>query len=267
MKGDLHMHSKFSDGSFSPEEVLTMAKASGCEVVALCDHDTVAGVRRMNEAAKNAGIINIPAIEMSSYGICETHILGYNVDISNEKFLTVVRELERVREERALRILDKLKNHNIIIDIEYLRTFADYKISRSHIAYAIAALGYEPSSKFAFEKWLKEGAPAYVGVDKLSPREAIAAINVGGGVAVLAHPVRLKLSDPEKAEFIKQLKTDGLSGIEAKYKRSSQDSVRFFSSIAKNLDLFITPGGDFHNTNNLFLPKVLSVKTIKELKL
>lgn len=243
---DLHMHSYYSDGLLPPEALAEQAKAAGCEVLSLTDHDTLAGVRQMNEAAARLRLTNISGIEISTFLRCEAHILGYNVNIDDPVFVGFVKELEQGRRERAYKILERLRGYRIDIDPDYFCGKVRGELSRSHIAQAMVALGYEPDVDTAFKKWMKEGCPGYVPIESRHPKSAIDAVHAAGGVAVLAHPMRLTLDDYDRKDFIRLLAGWGLDGLEAIYKQSSPETVRRFRNIADGLHLFVTCGADYH---------------------
>lgn len=254
---DLHMHSYFSDGVFSPPELVIKALACGIDVMALTDHDTLAGVKECCDAAEMVGIKNIPGIEISTHEEVEAHILGYNINLNSKSFTDFVEELEKRRRVRSEKLINKLREHKIIIPEGYFDGKIKRELSRMHISFAITDLGYEPDNETAFKKWLKEGSATYVGMESSHPREAIEKITEAGGVAVLAHPMRLKLDHFDRIKFIKKLKDWGLSGIEAVYKNSSPSTIKQFKQIADTQGLFVTCGGDFHFDKNVMMPRLL----------
>ncbi|MCI8596031.1 MAG: PHP domain-containing protein [Clostridia bacterium] len=250
MRGDLHIHSHYSDGLYSPTEVLRRAKEAGCEVVSLTDHDTFDGVDEANEAAKSLGIKNVTGAEISSYAGTKVHILAYGFNRLDPRFNAFIKELKARRRERAEKILARLADYGMPIPLRELDSCVSREISRPHIALAMVRLGYEKDFITAMRKWLLHGAPTYVPACGVSPEEAVEQIRSAGGLAVLAHPVRIDLDTYEKTALIKRLAAAGLNGIEAVYKRSSRATVKEFKELARSLGLFVTAGADFHADNN-----------------
>lgn len=255
MKGDLHLHSYYSDGYLSPADVMQKAALAGCKVVSLTDHDTLGGIEEANAAAKECGIINIAGIEISAIDKTETHILGYGFDIANARFRDFTEFQKSKRRERSQTIINNLSERGITFPPHKFDFKVKREISRSHIAAALVSEGYEPDFSTAMNKWLRCGAPAFAPMRGVSPYDAIQEIHAAGGVAVLAHPVRLELDYYERIDFIKRLASYKLDGIEAVYKRSSRQAVKEFIKLAENLGLFVTAGADFHGAANEIIPR------------
>lgn len=266
MKGDLHTHSYYSDGVYSPAEVVRKAVEAGCDFMALTDHDTVEGVAEADEAAAKEGIYNVHGVELSSYCGMEVHILGYGIDVKDDALLRFLSEQQERRRRRAAKILQKLAEYRMPVPDGYFEGKVRNVISRSHLAKAIADLGYEPDFFTAMRKWLKDGAPTFVPNDGVLPEEAIAAVHAAGGYAVLAHPVRLQAEGFARVAFIERLEKAGLDGIEAVYKHSSPKAVRTLRSIAKRCGLFVTAGADYHGDGNDIIPKKCVVPFIGKVK-
>ncbi len=255
MTGDLHMHSYYSDGFYSPETVMQKAKTAGCEIVALTDHDTLDGIEEANRAAHKLNIKNVTGVEISTFGGVDAHILGYGFDRFSDEFNSFMNAQKEGRRERAQLLLSRLADHGIKIPIGEFDFAVKREISRAHIAAAIVRLGYEPDFHTAMRKWLYSGAATYVPTRGASPEAAINAIHLAGGLAVLAHPVRLDLDSYERTDFIKRLKAAGLDGIEAVYKRSSRETVKEFRELADRLNLFVTAGADYHGDSGEIIPR------------
>ncbi len=262
MKIDLHMHSYFSDGAYAPAVVVQKAAQAGCTHMALTDHDTVDGVLLADEEAKKQGIVNVHGVEVSSFDDGEVHILGYNIDIDNPKLSSLFAYLQERRRVRANRIVQNLAKYGIVIPDGYLEQRTRKVVSRAHIAKAIASLGYEPDFFVAMKRWLKVGAPTFVPNEGIAPEEAIGYVHAAGGVAVLAHPVRIQKPREACAAFIARLAKAGLDGLEAVYKKSSPQDESDFTQLAKANGLFITAGGDYHGDGNDILPKTVRVPFI-----
>lgn len=268
MIADLHCHSNCSDGKLPPHLLAALAKKAGAEAFALTDHDTMCGVERARKAAEKEGIAFIGGVEISSYGICNVHVLGYNVDCKNSVFAEFEKKIADFRDERIREMIKRLNARGINVSYEDVAEFAVRSPSRGHVARAMVSLGYEPDIKTCFEKWLKEGEPCYVPNDMITPAEAVELILECGGVPVLAHPMRLKMSLEGGEKLVKGLKDVGLRGIEASYKLFDNSITAPFYEMAEKYDLFVTNGGDFHAPDrSAFVPRKISERTAAALGL
>ena len=248
MNADLHMHSTASDGQYAPEEVVRLAAKAGTQLLALTDHDTADGVPRAQAAAQALGVTLIPGIEMGcSCGLSrEVHILGYGVDPAHEVFVRHCREKAERREARAIAMVEKLRDAGAVIRLEDVRALARGVISRTHIARVLVDAGYANSAPAAFDKYLKPGKCGYVPRPEFSVAEAIEVIQKAGGVAVLAHPMELGMSDANMESLIHAWTKQGLSGIEVYHPTTGNQHVPFLLSLAGREGLIVTGGSDFH---------------------
>lgn len=245
---DLHLHTTYSDGSLSPLEVMTHARCANVTTLAITDHDTVDGLPDAFEAGASLGIEVIPGIEISSrYGDSELHVLGYFLDW---KDAALQRELAHLKETRHLRnaqIIQKLNELGLEISYDEVRALAgDVSVGRPHIARVLMDKGYVATAKEAFERYLAEGAAAYVPRELPDPAEAIALIRAARGVAVLAHPVWLHRGGEGIDKLCERLKAAGLQGIEAHYSTHRPEQTTEYLNTARRLDLLVTGGSDFH---------------------
>ncbi|MDE6357196.1 MAG: PHP domain-containing protein, partial [Eubacteriales bacterium] len=187
---DLHIHSTFSDGTKSPEEIILMAKEKGLKAIALSDHDTISGL----ESAKYFGNIHnievINALEFSAdFNGKEIHLLGYFINTENKELLNSIKQLEVTRNIRNAQLIEKLQALNINITMEYLKTLAVSSIiTKAHFGKALVNKGYAKSIKEAFALYLGENKPAFVGKNLIDYKTAINLISNAGGICVLAHP-------------------------------------------------------------------------------
>jgi len=244
---DLHIHSIYSDGNLTPSELAKTFAKRNASVIALTDHDTVTGVKEMSEACKEFGMINIPGVEISTYHDLEIHILGYNMDMTNNSFVQFMDALSKKRNERVQMILHKLKLHGINISYEQVLKCSTASVSRFHIARVMANSKYGDGTVHGcYKRYLDYGKPCYVPHFVSEPENAIKIIKKAGGIAVLAHPMRLELKRQDIENLIKRLANNGLDGIEAEY-RDNKDFVKF----AEDNNLLITAGGDFHSDNSV----------------
>jgi len=248
---DLHTHSTASDGSYSPEELVKLAKEAGLLAIALTDHDTVDGLPLAKKTAQDIGINFVCGVEISVKfeGKGHFHLLGYFKSPEVPELSGVLKKLHEARAKRNERMIEKLNELGVDISMEELREVAKGEIGRPHIAKLLVAKGVVKSFEEAFDKYLKKGAPAYVPKALLTPEEAISLVLKAGGVPVLAHPVTLKLDYYSLKEYIKRLKDLGLKGIEAYYTEHTEDLTQELLKYAKEFDLIVTGGSDFHGEN------------------
>lgn len=247
MKADLHMHSVFSDGTDEVPAIVAKAKAAGLSLMSLTDHDTLKGVGLALEEGEKQGIKVLPGIEISTYAVCEVHILGYNIDINNDRLLTRLAEIEDKRHERIKAILTNLKKYNIELDEEKIFDRIG-TVGRMHIAKQLLAKGYCQTITEAFDRYLGEKGIAYVPSKRITPLEGVKLIKAAGGLAVVAHPLifcqKGKLDD-----LIGGLKTYGLDGLEVYYPTHSLDDTAKLYDLAKKNRLIATGGTDYHGLN------------------
>lgn len=258
-KIDLHIHSTASDGTLSPAQIIASAlSAEGNKkspvVLALTDHDTVAGIPEfMKEAKKHEKELTaIPGVEISTdfHGV-EIHILGYNMDISNAELLDCLKICRESRDGRNEKIIQKLNEQGIEISMADIRPEdPNETIARPHIAKQLMKKHYVSSVKEAFDKYLAEGRCCYVERIMPTPAEAISLIHKSGGIAVLAHLMYYKkLNAAQKSGLVFELKEAGLDGIEAYYNSYSEVEELYVQSLATQHALLLTGGTDFHGEN------------------
>ncbi len=248
---DLHMHSRCSDGTLEPEELVQLAKKRGVKVIALTDHDSVDGLKRAGKEAEKQGITLINGIEFSTdhFGK-EVHILGYFLDLGDKKFLSKLGELKIERETRAKQILKKLCDRGLELKMEdVLAEVTGPVLSRTHIANAMMKKGYVYTRSEAFKQYLGQGGSAYVPKTILSPKEAVHLIRENGGIAALAHPKLIKMGREKIMKFIDELADEGLEAVETYYPSYSKEEVEFYEDICRERGLLETGGSDFHGLN------------------
>ncbi len=245
---DLHLHTTCSDGSLPPAAVVRLARQAGVVALAVTDHDIVAGLPEAIEAGAQWGIEIIPGLEISSLsGETEVHVLGYFLDwqdpVLNERLV----RLRASRHERNPRIVEKLNALGLAVSYEEVQALAGTDaVGRPHIARLLMEKGYVTSAKEAFDRYLGEGAAAYVPRTLPEPAEAIAWIRAARGLPVLAHPTWLKQTGEGLFKFCAALKEVGLMGIEAHYSTHKPQQTAEYLDLAKRLGLLVTGGSDFH---------------------
>ncbi len=248
---DLHVHSTFSDGSFTPEQLLAAADATGLSAIALTDHDSVGGLPRFLAAAKERRVRAIPGVEISADSPSGSlHILGYDIDAAaktlNEK-LEYIRASRAERNEKILYNLNKLGLHLSMNEIQ--SQAGEDIVGRLHFARALQVRGYVKTTDEAFGKYLAKGKPGYGERLRLSPADSIGMIREAGGLAVLAHPFTLQMKSKELDEFVGELASHGLAGIEVLYPQHNSRTQRAYRRLADKHGLAITGGTDFHGAS------------------
>ena len=241
---DLHSHSYFSDGTDSPRELVKNAKDAGLSLIALSDHDTVLGVPEAIAAGKEFYIDVLPAIEFDAQFETELHILGYGIDIFHPSIVTHEQEASARRIIRNGEILNKLEAAGLHVT-PYLE-HSKGNDTRLHFARALMLAGYADTVRNAFDMYLKRGGAGFVESVRPMPNRVIEIIHEAGGLAVLAHPKKLKA---DIHTMVKELCGYGLDGIEAHYPLSTDGEIALFVSLAKQYGLFVTCGSDHHGAN------------------
>jgi 3',5'-nucleoside bisphosphate phosphatase len=242
---DLHSHSTASDGQYPASEVARQAAAAGVAVWSLTDHDSVAALREGAAAAAAHGLRFVPGIELSvqlDRGR-EIHILGHFVDPESDSLRRFEDLLAEKRRIRMGEVIQKLAALGVAVAPEDIEKFSGGKtLGRPHIARALVEQGVVGNVKEAFDRFLGDGRPAYVGRYRLSPEEAIALLRGAGGTATVAHP---GMSKVERYD-LDRMKAVGLDGVET-YHPDQNPSVREkYARIARELDLVPTAGSDYH---------------------
>lgn len=248
---DLHVHSTFSDGSCTPEQLIKLAEEKGLSHIALTDHDTVDGIPYAAEAAKCSPVVLIPGIELSSdYNNKDVHIVGLGIDYKNSKFSDHLRQFQKDRFQRNEKICNKLiaAGYKITYD-ELKKAFPDAILTRCHIARMLQDKGYVKSIAEAFDTIIGSHCPCYVPRTRITPAKAVTLIKEAGGVAILAHPMLYHMDDQHLCQLIEQLKQYGLDAIEAIYSCNQSGDEQYVRSLAQKYDLAISGGSDFHGSN------------------
>ena len=245
---DFHIHTTFSDGSFTPEEVVKMAQERALEAIAITDHDSVEGIERARTACLNAGIEFVPGIEFSTdYLGKEVHILGYFINEKDEEFKKILKNMQEERGRRTEKIVKRLNELNIKISVsDVLNESTSGLISRNHIASVLLKKGYVYSRGAAFYEYLGSNGAAYIPKNSVSPEDAVKIITKNGGIASLAHPHLIPLGNGKFIEFLLKLRDAGLKGIEGYYNGFEAKERNIYKKIADENGLIVTGGSDFH---------------------
>jgi len=240
---DLHVHTFYSDSTFSPEEVALCAHKKALACFAVCDHDCVDGIEPCQEAARPFDIEVVPGIEITvEKADAEIHILGYFMDWKVDWFQSKLKEMQRSRLDRIYMMVDKLVGAGFPMTVQDVVKLAGKgTVGRLHVAQAMLKTGKVRSIKECFDKYIGFLKPCYVSNVRFSPRESIEMILKAGGVPVLAHP-----DVTGKDEYIPELIECGLLGIEAYHTEHKAHVVRHYETLAKRYDLLVTGGSDCH---------------------
>jgi predicted metal-dependent phosphoesterase TrpH len=266
---DLHLHTSYSDGTYSASELIEKAKKAGLACISVVDHDTVAGTDDVIECAGHKGIEAIAGIELTCEcdGL-EIHILGYLIDYKNKELIERLEVLRKVRIGRIHKITRRLKSLDIPLEADTVFGLAGRgTVGRLHVARAMVNEGLVGSTTEAFRKYIGEKCPAYIAGFRLAPKDGIGLIKRVGGIPVLAHPYSLN-----RDELIPQLVDYGLMGLEAYYPEHKAPMVERYLKLAKKYGLLVTGGSDCHGSakpevklGSLKIPYELVVK-LKEAK-
>ena len=248
-KVDLHIHSTASDGRFSPAEIVRKAVGLGLTIIAICDHDTVAGVVPAMKAARDfPGLTLIPGVELSTdVPSGEVHILGHFIDPSNRELQVALKKFRESRYERAKKMVGKLDDLGIHVDWQRVRELArGDSIGRPHIAQAMLEKGYIGSLEEAFTKYIGHGQIAYVERAKLFPVEAVQLVIQAGGLPALAHP----LTVPDTEAMVGELKAAGLVAIEVYCNSYTAEEIKGLTALADRYNLIAIGGSDYHGLDD-----------------
>ena len=244
MKVDLHLHTTASDGKLSPGEIVCSAAKLKFNIIAITDHDSVAGIAPALSAAQAfPDLLVIPGIEINTDASSEVHILGYFLDYANAELCLTLQQLRESRKLRGERMVAKL--HSLGLDLDWYRVqelAQDAPIGRPHVAQALQEQGYVSSIKDAFTKYIGRDGPAYVKHTKLTPVEAVKLIVTTQGLPVLAHPAEID----NLGKLLDELKNAGMVGLEVFYDHYAPDIVDRLLALANRYELIAMGGSDFH---------------------
>lgn len=248
MSLDLHIHSTFSDGTLRPSEIVSLAKRKGLQAISITDHDTTEGIEEALEAGCQVEIEVITGIELSTtHNDRHIHLLGYLFNHLEQNFLTNIESIQKARDERNLRIIEKLQALGIDITLSEVQQRSKVgQVGRPHIAQVLIDKGVVRSINDAFSRFLKKGEVAYSPRKLLRTDDAISLIQNAGGIAVLAHPVLIDRSLSVLPELLDELVPAGLGGLEVFYPVHSSKNQKQLRKLADRYGLAVTGGSDYH---------------------
>lgn len=263
---DLHIHTTFSDGDMTPEEMVAEARKAGLAGIAITDHDEIEGVRAAQVAAAGTDFLVIPGVELStSDGKNDIHILGYLIDIDSSelrKYLDIFRD---ARLKRGIHMVERLKDMGVDIDVDsVLQIAGGGAVGRPHIAAALLQNGCVESAEDAFRKYIGFNSPAYVPKYQLKPSDAFKLIRDAGGVGAMSHP-----GTTRKDELITEFIAGGMRAIEVYHPKHSQSETARYKRLAEKMGLVVTGGSDSHGRRNAKLSvgaRTVPVSTVEQLE-
>lgn len=248
MISDLHTHTTASDGQYTPTELVRLAKQHGIQVLAVTDHDTIAGVDEALAAGKALGLQVIRGVELSAEEYHNFHILGYGFRDGDTNLARLCERLRAGREDRNYKIIDFLREKGVNIDLTEVEALAGGDvIGRPHFAQVLVRHGYVSTNREAFDRYLDtEEFRNKVKRFKADSRTCIEAIKSAGGKISLAHPYQMGLPDDELEALVARLKDGGLDAIECYYPKYTRSQQAFYLHLAEKYRLHQTGGSDFH---------------------
>lgn len=246
MKADLHLHTTASDGVHAPDELVRMAAQQGFDTIAVTDHDSVDGLMKARAEGERLGVRVLSGVELGCTAHREVHVLGYGFDPENKTLMDFCKSRVSEREARAEKMIERLREAGKPVSMARVRELAKGVIARPHIARALVEAGHASSVSDAFERFLKPGRPTYVPREKVTVAQGVRLIRQAGGVAVLAHPMEMKMGETTLESLVGEWKAQGLEGVEVYHPSAQNNHAAFLHAMAKRLDLLVTGGSDFH---------------------
>ncbi len=241
---DLHMHTQFSDGMLSPEDLLNLAVQRKLNVISITDHDTLEGFWAAEKIISRYDIKLIPGVEISTnYMGRDVHLLAYNIDYHDQKLIKMLNYIKEGRIVRAKKILEKLEELGIKIDFKEVQELAGHNnlIGRPHIARVMVENGFCVNKQAAFNDYISNDAPAYFAKPTPTPEEILAVVRKAGGVLIVAHPFTIK-----DDKIVQNLLDLGIDGLEVYYGKAHSDTIENYERMALERGLIRTGGTDFH---------------------
>jgi predicted metal-dependent phosphoesterase TrpH len=250
LNADLHCHSTYSDGLLAPVEVVRRAHANGVELLALTDHDELGGLPEARVAADELGLRFVDGVEISVSWHDDTtvHIVALAIDRSNDTLMQGLAQVRSGRDERAREMAAELAKVGIHGAYEGALRYVGNPalVSRAHFARHIAEQGLARDVKSVFDHWLAKGKPGYVAHDWATLEQALGWIRAAGGVAVLAHPGRCRLSGKELRRLLGEFGEQGGGAIEVLSGAHSTQQVAEFARLAREFGFAASRASDFH---------------------
>lgn len=245
---DLHTHTTASDGQYTPTELVRIAKQHGIQVLAITDHDTIAGVDEAMSAGEMVDLQVISGVELSAKECHNFHILGYGFRGGDTELSRLCEQQRMIRDNRNQMICDYLREQGVVIELSEVKKQAGGDVvGRPHFAEVLVRHGYVSTKREAFDRYLdsaeyRKKIPRF----QADARTCMEAIKSSGGKASLAHPYQMGLPDGELESLVAKLKDSGLDAIECCYPKYTQKQQSFYLRLAEKYKLHQTGGSDFH---------------------
>lgn len=254
MKYDFHSHSTFSDGTLTPTELLQRAADQNVDLLALTDHDNTDGLAEAQRAANDLGVQVINGVEISvSWRKQLLHIVGLGVDTDNADLAAGLNQVQAARAHRAKRMAKDLERHGIEGAYEGAQTYClQDTMSRTHFARFLIEKGHAKDMNQVFKRFLTRGKPGYVSCEWADLADGVSWITQAGGVAVIAHPARYKLTLTKMKDLLSDFRDYGGEGIEVIGSGHTEKDTRLMSALAEEYGLYSSAGSDFHDPNKGF---------------
>ena len=246
---DLHCHSNASDGLLTPAELVRRAAANGVDILALTDHDELCGLAEARAQAATLGLRFIDGVEVSiTWGGITIHVVGLNIDPGNQQLQQGLHVIRQGRAERAKKMAQDLARVGIPGSLEGAYAYVENPnlIGRTHFARFLVEKRYVSDVKSAFQHYLVSGKPGYVPHQWATLEEALAYIKAGGGIPVVAHPGRYKLTRTEMRKFLGEFRDGGGAGIEVITSSHTPEQFLEYAILAKEFGFLASRGSDFH---------------------
>jgi len=249
---DLHSHSLASDGSLSPTELVAAAHAGGVDVLALTDHDTTDGLAEAADCARRLGLQLVPGVEISVSWQAQTiHVLGLGIDPACEALQTGLSGLCEFRNWRAEEIGRRLEKAGFPGCYAGARRLARGNIvGRTHFAHHLVAEGHARSARHVFKRFLVNNKPGYVSGDWASLEDALNWIDRAGGLAVVAHPARYRMTASKLRRFLNEFRECGGAGMEVISGSHTRDNITTMAALCRNQEMLASCGSDYHGPEN-----------------
>lgn len=249
MTYDLHMHSHFSDGQLSPLELMSLAKEKELSVCALTDHDTLNGLESAQQAAQGLGLTFINGVELSAtWNKQLLHVVGLNIDPENDFLKQGIDQNTERRQLRAKAMLADFAKHGIDLEEGLQAQLPDSAVpTRPHFAQALIDLGKAKDKKQAFKRYLVKGKVGYIPMEWPSLADVASWIHAAGGVAVLAHPLRYKLTRTKLRRLLADMQECNMQGVEVSTAVTDKQQVDMMADLVQEYNLYASVGSDFHS--------------------
>ena len=249
MNIDLHCHSTASDGLLRPGALVSRAAANGVDILALTDHDDLSGLAEARAQAESEGIRFVDGVEISAtWEETAVHIVGLQIDPENPVLRSGLKSVREGRAKRAEKMGDALAAAGVPDSLAGAKTYAENPnlISRLHFARHLVKTGHARDVKSVFQHYLVKGKPGFVQHQWASLADAVSWIRAGGGIAVIAHPGRYKLSTTEMRAFLSEFKARGGAGVEVITGSHTPEQYSEFARLSREFGLLASRGSDYH---------------------